>query len=112
MIIDKEKFEQKVITEQLIFQCLGKCEQVISKAAYNKIKWKNSRYVGQYDCEINLWGEKRKKLRSLLYHKYSLSEIQQILNQTKYSNIGVDAVDQVIALIDSGDYKVEMESCC
>lgn len=109
MVIDKEKLEQNVITEQLIFQCLDKCEQVISKAAYNKAKWKNSRYVGQYDCEISVWTKKRKKLRSLLYRKYSLSEIQQILNQTKYPNIGVASIDQVITLIDSDDYKVELD---
>lgn len=109
MVIDKEKLEQNVITEQLIFQCLGKCEQVISKAAYNKVKWENSRYVGQYDYEIDVWSEKRKKLRSLLYRKYSFSEIQQILNQMKQPDIGVAAVDQVIALIESSDYKVELD---
>lgn len=110
MVIDKEKLEKKIITEKLIFQCLDKCERVISKAAYNRAKWGRSMYGGQYTDEIRIWNEKRKKVRSLLYKKYSLSEIQQILNQTEYPNIGADAVDRIIVLIESGNYQVELDS--
>lgn len=106
---DKEKLENRQLTESILFACLVTCESVISKNAYLEKKWRNN-YIcsnqsagDEYRVHRLEWMAYREKLRSLLLKRYSMKQIIQMTKTCK-DKIEQKTVKYVVGLIDSEDY--------
>lgn len=106
---DKEKLQNKQLTEAILLACLVTCESVIGKNAYLEKKWKNNyrcsnQSVGDEYGVIRLeWMAYREKLRSVLLKRYQMKQIIQMVKSCTGKATQKD-VKTVVGLIDANDY--------
>ena len=103
--IYKEIFENKQVTEELLFMCLITCENIIKENA----KWEKAYEYRQparaltYEAERLEWSDCRKKLREALQRRYEMKKIIA-LTKTQTAAVPKTTVKAVVELIDSGDF--------
>lgn len=103
---DREKIQNKQLTESILLTCLVTCESVIGKNAYLEKKWKNNYTSGDEYKMIRLeWMAYREKLRSVLLSQYTMN-IKQIIQMTKscIAKATQKEVKTVIDMIEDEDY--------
>ena len=107
---EKELLQKKKLTDHMIILCLVTCEGVISRNAYLEKKWGN--FHGKhnpYTADRLTWMEYRKKLRFLLQSKYMMKAIIQEVKSCK-DKATQKEVEEVIGLINRGDYAIVSDS--
>lgn len=109
MLEDKNRLENRQLTESILFSCLVTCESVIGKTAYLEKKWSN-----HYRCNTQTAGDEyrvtrlewmsyREKLRSVLKQRYQMKQIIQMTKSCIDKATQKD-VKYIIGLIDANDY--------
>ncbi|MBW7572448.1 hypothetical protein [Caproiciproducens faecalis] len=104
-----QMLDDKQLNTEILISCLANLEQRISKAAYQRAKFKNSGMMSNesHEYEMKQYMKYRTEITNLLVSTYSKQDIKVLVSSIDKNDIANNKLcDSVVKLIESNEYQL------